>query len=61
MQCLGDTVGVVLELDTVLVVAELRVSMRGQGASVEWLRATTRLRTRVIWLKVGDGVATGAE
>ena len=60
LQWLGDAVGVVPELDTVVVVAELRVHMWGQGASVGWPWAAVRVRTRVIWLNIGDRVTTGA-
>ena len=69
MWWLGDAVVVVAELDAVVVVVELRVPMRGQGVSVGWSWTTMRGRdavvpkggTCVIWLKVGNGVATGAE
>ena len=61
IQWFGDTVGVVPALGAVVVVAKLRVPMRGQCVSVGWSRGTTLVRTRVIWLKVGDGVGTGVE
>ena len=60
-QQLGDTVGLVLELHAVVVGARLRVPMRGQCVSVGWLQVTTQVRVYAIWLKVGDGVTTGAE
>ena len=61
IQWLGDAVGLVLELDAVVVDAESRVPMRGKCVSVGWSQVTTQVRTHAIWLKVGDWVATGAE
>ena len=60
-QRLGDAVGLVLELDAVVVGAGSRVPMRGQCVSVGWSQVTTQVRAHAIWLKVGNGVATGAK
>ena len=60
-QRLGDAVGLVLELDAVVMGVGSRVPMRGQCVSVGWLQVTTQVRTHATWLKVDNGVATGAE
>ena len=61
MQRLVDAVGVVLELDAVVTDMESRVPTRGQYAPVGWSQAKILVRTRAIWLKIGNEVATGAE
>ena len=60
-QRLGGAMGLVLELDTVLVGMGSRVPMKGQSISMGWSQGSTQVRTHAIWIKVDYGAATGAE